>query len=194
MKKMVLVCVAAILAATLLSGCSWFTKANGLILYGDEAKITAALEEEKDEDTFVGEDQYEVKVVEAGEERTLVLSEGTAQALADKELLRTVTTGVKTEPVEKVTKLSQGEAVVYAKSEPAELGLAGVELASSYGGNTIIGDARSYADKFLVVAEADWAAIEGDEKSMAVMEYDMDPSIKLLDFDVDDSQLVRIVE
>ena len=46
----------------------------------------------------------------------------------------------------------------------------------------------------MIVDDADWPKIEGEEKFMAIMEYKKDPSIKLMDFDVDDTQLVRVVE
>lgn len=192
MKKIVAGCAAAIMAGTLMTGCSLFPKANGIILYGDEVKVAEALEQEKDE--FISESQYPVKIVAEAGEWMMVLSEETAQAIADKELLRQVTTGDKTEAISSVAKLSEGEAVVYAKTKQEQLNLDGQKLKASYGGNSIIGDGRAYVEKFLIVDDADWPKIEGEEKLMAILEYKKDPSIKLMDFDVDDTQLVRIVE
>lgn len=192
MKKTLSVCAAAIMAGTLMTGCSLFQKANGIILYGDEVKVAEALEQEKEE--FIGESQYPIKIVAEAGEWMMVLSEETAQAIADKELLREVTSGDKTKAISSVAKLSEGEAVVYAKNEQEQLNLDGQNLKASYGGNSIIGDGRAYVEKFLIVDDADWPKIEGEEKFMAIMEYKKDPSIKLMDFDVDDTQLVRVVE
>ena len=180
------------MAGSVLTGCGIVSKANGLIVYGDESKITEVLEQEKEE--FIDENRYEVKVVEDGGERMMVLSEETAQAVADKELLRKVTKGRESEAMVSVPKLSKGEAVIYAKTEQENLEWDGIALQTTYSGNSIIGDGRAFVDKFLVVDDSDWAEIEGEAKSMAIMEYKKDPSTKYTDFDVDDIQLVKIVE
>lgn len=192
MKKIFLLCAAAIMAGSLLTGCSLVSKANGIIVYGDEAKITEVLEHEKDE--FIDKNRFEIKIVEDQGERMMVLSEETAQAVADKELLRKVTNGRKSEAMLSVPKLSRGEAVVYAKTEQENPKIAGIDLQTTYSGNSIIGDGRAFVDKFLIVDDSDWPEIEGDAKSMAIMEYKKDPSTKFTDFDVDDTQLVKIVE
>lgn len=192
MKKIFLLCAAAIMAGSLLTGCSLVSKANGIIVYGDEAKITEVLEHEKDE--FIDKNRFEIKIVEDQGERMMVLSEETAQAVADKELLRKVTNGRKSEAMLSVPKLSRGEAVVYAKTEQENPKIAGIDLQTTYSGNSIIGDGRAFVDKFLIVDDSDWPEIEGDAKSMAIMEYKKNPSTKFTDFDVDDTQLVKIVE
>lgn len=192
MKKIFILCAAAIMAGSLLTGCSLVSKANGIIVYGDEAKITEVLEHEKDE--FIDKNRFEIKIVEDQGERMMVLSEETAQAVADKELLRKVTNGRKSEAMLSVPKLSRGEAVVYAKTEQENPKIAGIDLQTTYSGNSIIGDGRAFVDKFLIVDDSDWPEIEGDAKSMAIMEYKKDPSTKFTDFDVDDTQLVKIVE
>ncbi len=192
MKKIFILCAAAIMAGSLLTGCSLVSKANGIIVYGDEAKITEVLEHEKEE--FIDKNRFEIKIVEDQGERMMVLSEETAQAVADKELLRKVTNGRKSEAMLSVPKLSRGEAVVYAKTEQENPKIAGIDLQTTYSGNSIIGDGRAFVDKFLIVDDSDWPEIEGDAKSMAIMEYKKDPSTKFTDFDVDDTQLVKIVE
>jgi len=192
LKKTFLLCATAIIIGSLLTGCSLVSKANGLIVYGDESEITEVLEQEKDE--LINENRYEIKVVEDQEERMMVLSEETAQAVADKELLRKVTKGRKSEAMLSAPKLSKGEAVIYAKNEQEKLNLDSMNLQITYSGNSIIGDGRAFVDKFLVVDDSDWPQIEGEVKSMAIMEYEKDPSTKFTDFDVDDTQLVKIVD
>lgn len=200
MKKTVLVCASAVLAGTLLSGCGWFSKANGIILYGDEAQVEEAVKLEEnglagDNDkkmNMTDEKQYPFKLVEDDGKRVMVLNEKTAQALAEMELLREVTKGSKTEPISRVPDLSKGEAVLYAKREQEKLNLGGSDLQADFGGNWIIGDGRAFVDKFLIVDDSDWKEMAGEEKTMAVMEYDKDPSVRLSEFDVDGSQLVKI--
>ena len=200
MKKTVLVFASAILAGSLLSGCGWFSKANGLILYGAEPQIEEALKQEEmggdgqEKIKMIGDDQHKIKIAEDDGERVMVLNEETAQAIADMELLRKVTEGIKTEVVPVISKLLKGQAVLYAKREQEELNLDGKALKANYGGNWIIGDGRAFVDKFLIVDDSDWQEVTGEEKIMAIMEYDKDPSIKLTDFDVDGSQLVKIEE
>ncbi|CEG22746.1 hypothetical protein BN1080_01681 [Planococcus massiliensis] len=199
MKKMTLIGASAILAGTLLSGCGWLDKANGLIVYGDEPNIEevlkqeqSAIEDKKEEISMVSDDQYQIKIAEDNGEKVMVLSEQTAQALVDKELLREVIRGDKTEALKSVPDLSKGEAVLFAKEEQERLTIGGQELKAEYGSNSIIGDGRAYVDKFLVVDDADWEAVAGEEKIMAVLEYDKDPSVRMMQYDVEGNQLVQI--
>lgn len=199
MKKMALMGASAILAGALLSGCGWFEKANGLIVYGDGPNIDevlkleqAAADDKKEEIKMVSDDQYQIKLAEDNGEKVMVLSEKTAQALIDKELLREVIQGDKTEAVESVSDLSKGEAVLYAKEKQEDVTVGGKELKAEYGGNSIIGNGRAYVDKFLIVDDADWNEMDGEEKIMAVLEYDNDPSVRMMQYDVEGNQLVRI--
>lgn len=195
MKKLLTVFLTASLTATVLSGCGLFTKANGVILYGEEQQIIDSVEREKDK--LVEEDQYKIKVVENDEKQIMILTEGTAQALAKKELIRKVIKKgdkEKTETFKSLLKVDKGEGVLFAKQEVKELNVEGMNLNVEYEGNLIIGDGRAYVDMFLIVNDADWASIKGTEKAMAVIEYDKDPSAKGLDYDVEKTQLVRIEE
>lgn len=190
MKKTILVCASAMLAGSLLTGCSLFEKANGLILYGDEQQVSESVTQEKDK--IVEENQYPIKIAKDGEEEVMILSEGTAQELVDKELLRTVVKGIETEAVTSVPEGEKGGAVLFAKKQQEELKLDGQALDVSYEGNVVIGDGRSYVDKFLVVDQSNWASIEGEDKTMAVLKYKKNLSEKATAFDVDTSQLVKI--
>lgn len=199
MKKTAWIGASAVMAGALLSGCGWFENANGLIVYGDERNIEEVLKLEqvaavnkKEEIKMVSDDQYKIKLAEDKGDKVMVLNEKTAQALVDKELLREVVNGDQTEAVNSVSDLAKGEAVLYAKEEQRNLTLDGKELKVEYGGNSIIGNGRAYADKFLIVDDADWEEAAGEEKTMAVLEYDNDPSVRMMEYDVDGNQLVRI--
>ena len=56
----------------------------------------------------------------------------------------------------------------------------------------VIGGGRTYTDLFLIVHAEDWASLNGEEKTMAILEYDKDPSTYGLDYDVEQTQLIRI--
>ena len=194
MKKLLMVFLTTLLTATVLTGCGLFTKANGVILYGEEQQIVDSVEREKAK--LVEEDQYKIKVVENNEQQILVLTEEAAQALVKKGLIKEITNVEKgkTKAISSLSKVNAGEGILFAKKEPATLNLEGKDLNVEYEGNLIIGDGRAYSDMFLIVNDADWASIKGTEKMMALLEYDKDPSADGLDYDVEKTQLVRIQE
>lgn len=188
MKKKALLMVSAFLAAMVLTGCSLFETANGIILYGDEEKVLSSLEEEHKGQ--VEKDSFSVKIIEADDKRTLIMDESTAKELVEKELLKKVS-GDDAKAIPELPKSSQGEGVLFAKTPDDANGLEGLELATKYEGNIIIGDGRAYVDRFLVVTEDDFKSISGTDKAIGVIQYKKDPD-GIGAFDVDREQLVRI--
>lgn len=196
MKKVLSVCIAAVLAGFMLTGCSAikeaFQKANGVILYGDQQQIEDSIQKEKDD--LIEKDEYTIKVVQNGEKKILILNENTAKDLVKKELLKKVTNETDTEPITVLPEVIKGKAILYAKQKGEEVNLEGMNLEVSYEGNKVIGDGRRYMDMFLIVNEDDFSAIKGIEKTMGIIKYDKDPDKKLPGFDVEQVQLVRIGE
>lgn len=196
MKKVLSVCIAAVLAGFMLTGCSAikeaFQKANGVILYGDQQQIEDSIQKEKDD--LIEKDEYTIKVVQNGEKKILILNENTAKDLVKKELLKKVTNETDTEPITALPEVIKGKAILYAKQKGEEVHLEGMNLEVSYEGNKVIGDGRRYVDMFLIVNEDDFSAIKGIEKTMGIIKYDKDPDKKLPGFDVEQVQLVRIGE
>lgn len=196
MKKVLSVCIAAVLAGFMLTGCSAikeaFQKANGVILYGDQQQIEDSIQKEKDD--LIEKDEYTIKVVQNGEKKILILNENTAKDLVKKELLKKVTNETDTEPITALPEVIKGKAILYAKQKGEEVNLEGMNLDVSYEGNKVIGDGRRYVDMFLIVNEDDFSAIKGIEKTMGIIKYDKDPDKKLPGFDVEQVQLVRIGE
>lgn len=192
MKKLLMVFLTTLIAATALTGCNMFAKANGVILYGEEQQIIDSIEREKDD--LVKEDQYKIKIAENEGQQIIVLTEETAQALVKKKLIREITNVEKgkSEAISSLSKVAAGEGILFAKKEPAALNVEGKDLNVEYKGNLIIGEGRAYGDMFLIVNTADWDSIKGTEKMMALLEYDKDPSEDGLDYDVEKTQLVRI--
>ncbi|MHA6261526.1 lipoprotein BA_5634 family protein [Sporosarcina sp. CAU 1771] len=191
MRKLLSVCLVALIAGSILTGCTgvtkMFTKANGIVLYGDHQQIEQSFkQEEKD---LKSKDAYKIKIVEDGDQKIMVLDKKTAQALVDKELLKEVTTDNKTEPI---TSIPKGVSILFAKEELDEVNLNGQPMIVTYEGNIIIGDGRSYVDMFMVVDEAQWSSMKATEKTMGIIEYKKDPSEKMSEFDVEGNQLVEI--
>lgn len=190
MKRKVLLMASAFLGAMVLSGCSLFDTANGIILYGDEGQVLSSLDEEHKGQ--IEKDSYSVKVIEKDDKRALVMDDVTAKALVDKELLKEVEDNV-AKAISDLPKISKGEGVLFAKTSDDASVLDEMELPLKYEGNIIIGDGRVYVDMFLVVTEDDFNGISGTEKTIGVIQYDKDPD-GIGAFGVDREQLVKIGE
>lgn len=192
MKKFILTCATAVTLGILLTGCGLFSKANGIILYGDNQQIVNSIEQEKDE--LVEEEKFTIKVSEEEGQNIMILNEETAQSLAEKGLIMEVKNPNETEVADSIPTLNQGESILFAKEKMNKIDLEGKSYEVNYEGNKIIGDGRTYVDSFLIVDDSDWSSIKGKEKTLAVMEYKNDPSKRMGNFDVEGTQLVKIKE
>ncbi|MGR7946987.1 lipoprotein BA_5634 family protein [Paenibacillus sp. M.A.Huq-81] len=182
---------ATLLAGSLIAGCGMFSKANGIILYGEKQQVEDMLIREKN--LLKDNDIYTVKLVEEKDEkRTLVLDDKTAKLLMDKKLIRQVIKGDKTEAISKLPELTDEKGVLFAKEKKEGVETGEKVLPATYGGNVVIGDGRSYADQFLVVTEAAWDEAAGTEKTMGVLHYEKDPSKKMGTYNVEKNQLIQI--
>lgn len=189
MKKLFIVFLTAIVAVSLVSGCGLIAKANGVILYGDEQDILDSIERDKKE--IIEDDQFNIKIIEHGQQQIMILTDETAQELVSKKLIRKITDQEKgtTKVVTSLPNVAQGEGLLLAKEKVEELV---VIDKVKYEGNLIIGEGRVYVNMFLIVNDTDWDSIKGTEKTMAILKYDKDPSAEGLDYDVEKTQLVRI--
>ncbi|QED49325.1 lipoprotein BA_5634 family protein [Cytobacillus dafuensis] len=196
MKKLLSVCLTAMIAGSIMTGCSAFKeafeKANGLILYGEEQKIDDAFNKEENE--LKEKDKYTIKVAEDNDQKIMILDEKTANALIEKKLLKEVKNGDDTEPITSLPEVTKGKGLLFAKQQVEKVSLDGQQVEVTYGGNKIIGDGRIYVDMFLIVDDADFSVMEGTEKTMGIMKYDKDPDKKIGTFDVERDQLVKIKE
>ena len=189
MKKLLTIFLTTVIATTVLTGCNLFAKANGVILYGEQQDIIDSVERDKKE--IIEEEQFTIKMIEQGQQKVMVLTEETAKELVSKQLIREITNQEKgkTKVAKSLSKVSEGEGLLFAKEKVEKLdAMENVK----YEGNLIIGEGRAYTDMFLIVTNADYDAIEGTEKTMAVLKYDKDPSADGLKYDVEKTQLVRI--
>ena len=192
MKKSLLTGVSMVVLGLIVTGCSLFPKANGIILYGDEQQITDSLDQEKE--NLIEEEQFKIKLNEEKEQRIMIMNEETAHALIEKGLIMEVKNANKSEAIGSIPELSEGESILFAKEERNEISIEGQSFDVKYEGNNIIGDGRIYVDMFLIVDDKDWPSIKGEEKTLAIMEYKSDPSDRMGLFDVEGTQLVKISE
>ncbi len=192
MKKVLIGFLAAVFTITTLTGCGMFASANAVILYGEEEEVLAAIDKEKD--VFIKEDQFKIKIWETGGKKLLFLTDETAQFLIDKKLLREITDQEKrkTKAVTSLPKVTKGEGLFFAREDAKDFDTKDIDLEVTYEGNIIIGEGRVFTDMFLIIQEDDWSSLQGTEKTMAILEYDKDPSAEGLRYDVDKTQLVRI--
>ena len=189
MKKLFIVFLTSMVAVSLLSGCGMLAKANGVILYGEQQDIIDSVERDKKE--IIEEEQFTIKMIEQGQQKVMALTEETAKELVSKQLIREITDQEKgkSKVIKSLSKVSEGEGLLFAKEKVEKLdAMENVK----YEGNLIIGEGRTYTDMFLIVNDVDWDSIKGIEKTMAVLEYDKDPSADGLKYDVEKAQLVRI--
>ena len=192
MKKTILVIFTTLMAVTALTGCNMFAKANGVILYGEEEEILNAVEKEKDK--LVEEELHKIKILTNDDQKIMILTVETAQSLVEKKLISEITNQekAKTKAISSLSKVAKGEALLFTKEKSHELEIEDVNINIKYEGNLVIGEGRVYADLFLIVNDDDWDSLKGTEKTLAILEYDKDPSAKGLSYDVEKAQLVRI--
>ena len=194
MKKTILGIITTLMAVVVLSGCSMFAKANGVILYGEEVEIQNAVEkeQEKKKDKPVEVEQHKIKILTNDSQKVMILKEETAQSLVNKKLIREITNQEKGKSVavSSLSKVAKGEALLFTKEKSYEFKLEDINIENK--GNLIIGIGRAYADMFLIVNDEDWASLEGTEKTLALLKYDKDPGKDGLDYDVEQVQLVQI--
>ncbi|MED1919596.1 lipoprotein BA_5634 family protein [Bacillus thuringiensis] len=180
--------VSLLVATVLFTGCS--QDANGVILYGTEQQIDQALTKQSKD--VIATDNYNVKMVSAGEQNAMVMNKTTAQSLLEKELLRKVDEGNNTTPIDALPQITSDAGVYFAKNETANLTVGPNKL--TYQGNVIIGDGRSYADLFVIVDDATWEQVEGTTKKVSVWGYNKDPKNEMGTFNVETEQLVHMKE
>ena len=194
MKKVIGLCLIVIVAGSLMSGCGQikdiFEKGNGVVIYGDNNAIKNVFKEHKKH--IKEKDSYHYKTTETNNQTVIILEKKTASALIEKGLLKEVLEDSETEAMKKLPETSKGEAILFAKENMDKLEINDHPIDISYEGNTIIGGGRTYGDIFLIVNKSDWAKIDEEEKTMAVIQFDKDPKNLLKDFDVDAFQLVKI--
>ena len=194
MKKTILGILTTLIAVIALTGCSMFAKANGVILYGEEEEILKAVEKENDKDKGkpIAEEQHKIKMVTHDNRQIMILTDETTQSLIKKKLIKEITDQekAKTEAISSLSKVAKGEALLFTKEESYKLEIESLNIKVE--GNLVIGGGRTYTDLFLIVHAEDWDSLIGEVKTMAILQYDKDPSTYGLDYDVEQTQLIRI--
>ncbi|KEK23061.1 lipoprotein BA_5634 family protein [Bacillus gaemokensis] len=190
MKKLVGIGLAAAISFGVLSGCSLLEeKANGMVTYGSEQQVNKVINKNKSD--IKEKNTYKMKLATLNDKKVLVMDKKTGEELVKKELIKKVEKD-NTKAIDKLPAVTADQGVLFAKEEVANATIDGAKL--KYEGNTIIGDARSYADMFAIVDDAAYGKVNGEEKSVGVLKFDKDPKDKIQDTtkETEAVQLVKI--
>ncbi|MBC6971320.1 hypothetical protein H9I32_02445 [Bacillus sp. Xin] len=190
MKKLVGIGLAAAISFGALSGCSLLgEKANGMVTYGSEQQVNNVIDKNKSD--IKEKNTYRMKLSTLNNKKVLVMDKKTGEELVKKELIKKVEKE-DTKAIDKLPAVTADQGILFAKEEVANATIDGAKL--KYEGNTIIGDARSYADMFAIVDDAAYGDVKGEEKSVGVLKFDKDPKDKIQDTtkETEAVQLVKI--
>ncbi|MBH5320496.1 hypothetical protein I6N90_22135 [Paenibacillus sp. GSMTC-2017] len=193
--KAVMLCAATVIAGSIMAGCGMFSKANGFIVYGEQKQVEDAIL--KEVNRFEEKDVYRIKLATDKDKKIVIMDETTAKALLKKGLIKEVRSENKVAALKSLPAIEKGKGIIFAQESKSEINVDGQSISVAYKGNTVIGDARRYGDMFVVLEDADWKELKGDEKTMAIIKYKKDPSERLKQFtdsDVEKTQLVKIAD
>ncbi|TVX88300.1 lipoprotein BA_5634 family protein [Paenibacillus agilis] len=189
MKKAALTMLVVMMMA-ILTGC--INQANGLILYGDEAKLKQVAETYKED--IKSQKMYNVKKVSTQGKEVIVLSETTARELIRMELWNEVKNNTQLSILKGMPTIRNESGLLFAKPEDKHIQLEGLDL--SYEGNCVIGDSRRYTDAYVVVKDSTFETIKGTMKQMKVLhtKKSMDKELVNIKDYTDAFQLVTLTE
>lgn len=194
MKKVIGLIMVGVASVAILSGCGLLNdiagKANAVVFYGDEEKVLEIIDSEKKEAEKYG--QYDMKFLEQDEKKIMIMDQQTAQALLKDGLWRTVNEKNRTDKMKTLPDMKKDQAILFAKEADKEINIEESELEVSYGGNTIIGEGRTYVDLFLIMPDELYSAIASKEQSIGYLRYATDPSGKIQGMDAEYIQLLRM--
>lgn len=193
MKKIIKLLSISLLSMSLLTGCSLtdkiLSKANGVALYGSQQQIENTIEKYKKE--LKSETSHEIKVTEIDNKKLMIINKTTAEAFIKRGIFKKVDTDDNTETLKSLPTVTSDTGVLFAKNNVENLMINDKKLNVKYEGNTIIGDGRVYVDMFAIVDDSIWKTIDGEEKTIGLLEFNKDPKHELINFDVELAQLIK---
>jgi Uncharacterised lipoprotein family len=195
LKKKIGLTVASVLTMVLLSGCSLvetiFPQARGIILYGTDQKVNEDMNKYKDD--VKSSELLKVKMTESNDQKVMLINQTTAEAMLKGKLMRKVTDKDKVEPITALPKIAADAPALFAKEEMNKVNLNGKEIPVKYEGNIILGDARRYADMFMIVSDNAWEKMDGTETAVGVLHFDKkNPENEIGNFTAEKAQLFSV--
>lgn len=124
----------------------------------------------------------------------MILSRTQAEEMMKGKLWNSVVREDKTELVTEISEPKEGEAILFARDVDKSINPLSA-LETSYKGNIILGNGRTYVDMFLIVTDDEWDKIDAQIKTVGYLHFDEDenPKYKLNEFPtVEKAQLVSI--
>ncbi|WP_195575218.1 lipoprotein BA_5634 family protein [Paenibacillus sp. 1001270B_150601_E10] len=159
------------------TGCTFFEKANGVILYGTDRAVDNTMSSYSKDAKLNKKIPFKEQHTEKGS--IMILSTDSAKELLEAGVLKQVKDKEKVVALVKASVVREKEGVLYAKSEVQDLRLDSVTL--HYDGNCIIGDGRALVDMFAIVSNEDYAKMNGEGKTIGLLNVGKDLSAKLQD-------------
>ncbi|HCQ88549.1 MAG TPA: hypothetical protein DIU45_00790 [Clostridium sp.] len=193
MKRIIKLLFISLLSISLLTGCSLtdkiLSKANGVALYGSQQQVENTIEKYKKE--LKSETSHEIKVTEIDNKKLMIINKTTAEAFINRGIFKKVDTDDNTEILKSLPTVTSDTGVLFAKNNVENLMINDKKLNVKYEGNAIIGDGRVYVDMFAIVDDLIWKTIDGEEKTIGLLEFNKDPKHELINFDVELAQLIK---
>lgn len=193
MKKIIKLLSISLLSMSLLTGCSLtdkiLSKANGVALYGSQQQVENTIEKYKKE--LKSETSHEIKVTEIDNKKLMIINKTTAEEFIKRGILKKVDKDDNTEALKSLPAVTSDTGVLFAKNNVENLMINDKKLNVKYEGNTIIGDGRVYVDMFAIVDDSIWETIDGEEKTIGLLEFNKDPKHEMINFDVELAQLIK---
>lgn len=193
MKRFIKLLSISLLSMSLLTGCSLtdkiLSKANGVALYGSQQQIENTIEKYKKE--LKSETSHKIKVAEIDDKKLMIINKTTAEAFIKRGIFKKVDKDDNTETLKSLPAVTSDTGVLFAKNNIENLMINDKKLNVKYEGNTIIGDGRVYVDMFAIVDDSIWETIDGEEKTIGLLEFNKDPKHEMINFDVELAQLMK---
>lgn len=138
-------------------------EAKGLVLYGTEEQLRADQELEAKDTTYSY--QTKVKIVD---EDMMVIREKDMNEFCDRQIVNLVDEKEQCKPVSEIAS-AQDTPVYYAKDAKSSVTIGEKELKVTEGKDYIIGSGRVFDKGYLVVSDALYEELEGNETGMLVL-------------------------
>ncbi|KFN02324.1 hypothetical protein D0U04_08185 [Bacillus clarus] len=186
----------AVMSAAVFSGCSIVDmispQAKGIVMYGDDIGVQKTMDQYKDK--IESQHKFESKFATANDQKALIMNKTTAEKMIKEKVLRKVDKD-NVEPITTLPAISEEAGIVFAKNEQSDVVMDGKKM--KYEGNVVIGDARKYADIYVVVSDSVYQKINDPVKTIGVVAFKENPKKEIFpdikkDSKVEEAHMIEV--
>lgn len=184
----------------ILGACSFQTikniiapQAQGVILYDEEAELV-----EKDLQQYDGKLEFSktlpFKMIESGGQKTMILSDTSANVLLDKGLWHEILSDDEVKSIDSLKSVSEQPLLFTKNTAAKQVFVNDKAMDVTNGGNIVIGQTRKYTEQFLIVSDKQWDQVEANEHTMGILHFsnELNPKNELQNFNTSAFQMVMI--